>query len=176
MTLPVLIIYKPPDLYQPVMSLNPEKKILLLFVLLTGMLVSCDSKRVYDENVILEKNSWNVNNKLKFSVTIPDTVPLYNVYLKVRNGPEYPYSNLFLFLNTVTPDGRVSRDTLELTLADYDGRWLGSGTGNVKYSKFMLQQGIRFRQAGKYVFELEQAMRVNELKGIRDAGMRIERQ
>jgi gliding motility-associated lipoprotein GldH len=158
------------------MPLNPEKKTLLLFVLLIGMLVSCDSKRVYDENSIMEKNSWNAGNKLKFGVTISDAGLRYNIYLKVRNGPEYPYSNLFLFLNTVTPDGRISRDTLELTLADYDGRWLGSGTGSVKFSKFLLQKGIRFQQTGKYTFELEQAMRVRELKGIRDVGLRIEKE
>jgi len=158
------------------MLLNPEKKTLLLFVLLIGMLISCDSNRVYDENIILEKKGWNVMHKLKFDVIIPDAVQRYNVYLKVRNAPDYPYSNLFLFLNTVTPDGRISRDTLELTLADYDGRWLGSGTGSVKFSKFLLQQGIRFNQPGKYTFELEQAMRVRELKGIRDVGLRIEKQ
>jgi gliding motility-associated lipoprotein GldH len=158
------------------MPLKPEKKTLILFAMLLAILVSCDPSRVSDENTILEKSVWNANNKLKFSVIIPDITRRYNVYLKVRNGTEYPYSNLFLFLTTVTPGGQISRDTLELTLADYDGRWLGSGTGSVKFSKFMLQQGIRFSQKGKYTFELEQAMRVRELKGIRDIGFRIERQ
>jgi gliding motility-associated lipoprotein GldH len=158
------------------MPVNPEKKFLLLFALLLGMLVSCDSKRVYDENIIVENNSWNVRNRMKFDVTITDTGIPYNVYLKVRNAPEYSYSNLFLFLNTVFPDGRISRDTLELTLADYDGRWLGSGIGSVKFSKFLLRKGILFKSPGRYRFELEQAMRVTDLKGIRDIGLRIERQ
>jgi gliding motility-associated lipoprotein GldH len=158
------------------MLLNPGNKILLLLILLTGILISCDSNRVFDENIIVENNHWNVNNKLKFSVTIKDTVQRYNVYLKVRNAGEYPYSNLFLFLNTIFPDGRISRDTLELTLADYDGRWLGSGMGSVKFSKFLFRQGVTFRQQGRYIFELEQAMRVTELQGIRDIGLRIEKQ
>ncbi len=158
------------------MSLNPDKKILLLLALFIGMLISCDSKRVYDENIIVENNSWNVKNKLTFDVTISDIRQRYNVYLKVRNGTDYPYSNLFLFLNTVCPDGSVSRDTLELTLADYDGRWLGSGISSVKFSKFLFQEAFQFKQPGKYRFEMEQAMRVKELKGIRDIGLRIESQ
>ena len=158
------------------MLLNPDKKILLLFALVIGMLISCDSKRVYDENIILENDSWIVTNKLKFDVTISDIGQRYNVYLKLRNGPEYPYSNLFLFLSTVCPDGRISRDTLELTLADYDGRWLGSGIGSVKFNRFLFQQDFQFKQPGKYLFELEQAMRVKELKGIRDVGLRLEKQ
>ena len=79
-------------------------------------------------------------------------------------------------MNTTLPDGRISRDTLELTLADYDGRWLGSGIGSVKFSKFLFRKGIRFKQKGHYRFELEQAMRVKELKGIKDIGMRFETQ
>ena len=157
------------------MSPNPQKKTLLLCFLLGFTLLSCDSKRISDENIIIEKNTWNSGNKLKFEVSIPDITASYNVFLKIRNGADYPYSNLFLFLNTVTPDGKISRDTLELTLADYDGRWLGSGIGSVKFSRFLLQKGVRFTQAGKYIFELEQAMRVRDLKGIRDVGFRIER-
>ena len=158
------------------MPLNPEKKSLLLFVLCLGILFSCDSNRLYDENIIIENNSWNVQNKLRYHVEIPNITQQYNVYLKVRNGSDYPYSNLFLFFNTTYPDGRISRDTLELTLADYDGRWLGSGIGSVKFSKFLFRQKVQFKQPGKYVFELEQAMRVNTLKGIRDIGLRVEKQ
>ncbi len=176
MILPVSIIYKPSTCYSSMMLHYPEKKILLLFVLFTGLLVSCDSKRIYDENIIVENGNWDARNKMKFDVTIPDTGLRYNIYLKVRNAPEYAYSNLFLFLNTLFPDGKVSRDTLELTLADYDGRWLGSGIGSVKFSKFLFRQGIMFRQKGRYQFEMEQAMRVRDLKGIRDIGLRIEKQ
>ena len=153
-----------------------EKKDLLMFFLFLGMLISCDSKRVYEENMILENGAWNVKNKIKFDVRISDIVSLYNVYLNVRNAPEYGYSNLFLFMNSGFPDGRFSLDTLELTLADYDGRWLGSGIGSVKFSRFLLKKGVSFKQTGMYHFELEQAMRVNELKGIRDIGLRIEKQ
>ncbi len=158
------------------MRINPDKKILLLILLVMGMMISCDSKRMFEENFAIEKETWNVHNRVKFELTISDLVPHYNVYLNVRNAPEYPYSNLYLFLNTGYPDGKISRDTLELTLADYDGRWLGSGMGSVKFSRFLLQKGIQFRQKGIYHFELEQAMRVNELKGIRDIGLRIEKE
>ena len=158
------------------MHMNPEKKCLLMLTLFVGLLVSCDSNRVYDENVVVENNGWVSGNKMRFDVVIPDNNLRYNVYLKVRNAPEYTYSNLFLFFTTTCPDGRMSRDTLELTLADFDGRWLGSGMGSVKYSKFLFRKGLKFPLAGKYRFELEQAMRVRELKGIRDIGLRIEKQ
>jgi gliding motility-associated lipoprotein GldH len=148
----------------------------ILFLLLTVIFISCDSKRVYDENFVIGKGIWNVNRKASFEVMIPDVITRYNLYLSVRNAPEYEFSNLFLFMKTILPDGRTTRDTLELTLADYQGRWLGSGIGSVKYSRFLFRKGFQFKQSGKYVFELEQAMRVSDLKGIHDVGFRVEKQ
>ena len=144
-------------------------------LLLIGI-ISCDSNRVFEEHIPLNKGVWNVKNQLQFNVAISDLLSRYNIYLNVRNGPEYPYSNLFLFMNTVSPAGTIARDTIELTLADYDGRWLGSGMGSVKFSRFLFRKNVRFKQKGYYQFKMEQAMRVNELNGIHDIGLRIEKQ
>ena len=147
--------------------------ILLLLLMPFG---SCDSNRVFEEHVALNDGVWNVNNKIRFDVAISELSLRYNFYLNVRNDREYPYSNLYLFMNTVFPDGRITRDTVELTLADYDGRWLGSGMGSVKFSRFLFKSGVRFTLAGNYRFVFEQAMRMNDLKGIRDMGIRLEKQ
>ncbi|MEI7980043.1 MAG: gliding motility lipoprotein GldH [Bacteroidota bacterium] len=154
----------------------PEKKSLLFFILFMMGVSACNPKRVFDENKIVENGNWNINNKLRFDVPIDDLLPRYNFYLYLRNAVEYPFSNLFVFITTTFPDGRLARDTVELTLAGYDGRWLGSGMGNVKYNQFLFQKDVVFKEKGKYRFEFEQAMRVNELKGIRDIGLRIEKQ
>jgi gliding motility-associated lipoprotein GldH len=158
------------------MNWNPEIKKILLILLLIMAFISCDSNRVYEDHMPLKNGIWNVKNELRFDVAISDLPARYNVYLNVRNGPEYPYSNLFVFMNTVYPDGNIARDTIELTLADYDGRWLGSGMGSVKFSRFLFQKGVRFTQKGNYRFIIEQAMRVNELNGIHDIGFRVEKQ
>ena len=176
MTLPVSTIYKLPFSTNRTMNRNPEKKTLLLMLLLMVTFVSCDSNRVFEEHIPIKQEKWNAKNHLQFDVTISDLMARYNVYLNVRNGTEYPYSNLFLFMNTITPDGHISRDTVELTLADYDGRWLGTGMGSVKFSHFLFQKDVQFKQTGNYRFIFEQAMRVNELNGISDIGLRIEKQ
>jgi gliding motility-associated lipoprotein GldH len=156
------------------MRIRPAIANFFLLLLLVTLTASCDRRRVYEENIPIEGGVWNAGQKLVFSVDIPSKTQPYNVLLNIRNTPDYPYSNLFLFLTTRYPDATTSRDTLELTLADYDGRWLGEGMGSVKFSRFLLKKLVQFPQTGKYSFELEQAMRVKELKGIRDAGFRIE--
>jgi len=147
--------------------------ILLLFLLI---FYSCDSKRIFEENKKIEKGVWNTADKANFEVNITDIYARYNFYINVRNEGDYPYSNLYLFMHTLFPDGTTARDTIECQLADYDGRWLGSGIGSVKYNRFLFKQGVKFRQPGTYVFELEQAMRTKELKGVADIGIRVEKQ
>ena len=153
-------------------------KICLSVLLIVSLLViqSCDSKRFYEENKRIEKSVWNSKDKATFNVTITDILSPYNFYFNLRNGGGYPYSNIYFFLKTVFPDGRISRDTIECQLADYDGKWLGSGISDVKFNRFLFQKGVRFPRKGKYIFEVEQAMRVSDLKGITDIGIRLEKQ
>lgn len=145
----------------------------LLFV---ALLWSCDRQRVFEENRAIEKGAWNARQEIVFETSLKDTNMRYNVYLNVRNATDYPYSNLYLFLDTRFPDGTIARDTIDCLLADYDGRWLGSGMGSVKYNRFLFQQGVRFPQSGSYRFGLQQAMRTNTLQGIHDIGLRIEKE
>ena len=157
------------------MTRNPEKRLLLFVLLLMAAFISCDSNRAFEEHTALKNGVWDVKNEIRFDVAISDLLSRYNVYFNVRNGLEYPYGNLFMFMNTVFPDGHIARDTIELTLADYDGRWLGSGMGSVKFSRFLFRREVQFKEAGNYRFILQQAMRVRELTGIHDIGMRIEK-
>jgi len=143
---------------------------------LVVFLASCDSKRFFEENKSLENGVWMNTNSLSFTVNIADTLMRYDLYLNVRNDGVYPYSNLYLFIHTTLPGGKTATDTVECQLAEPDGKWRGSGHGNLKFNRFLFQKGMAFPQKGDYRFELEQAMRVKELKGIRDAGIRIEKQ
>lgn len=147
-----------------------------LFILSFWVLQSCDSKRFFEENKRIEKSVWNNKDKAIFDVLITDILSSYDFSINLRNSGDYHYSNIYLFLKTVFPDGKVARDTIECQLADYDGKWLGSGISNLKFNRFLFQKGVRFPQKGQYVFEVEQAMRVNDLKGISDIGIRIEKE
>jgi gliding motility-associated lipoprotein GldH len=148
----------------------------ILVIMLLLVMQSCDSKRFYEENKRIEKSVWNNRDKATFKVTINDILSRYNFYFNIRNNGDYAYSNIYLFLKTVFPNGRIARDTIECQLADYEGKWLGSGISDVKFNRFLFQKDVRFPLKGQYVFEVEQAMRVKDLKGITDIGIRLERQ
>lgn len=145
------------------------------FLFMVTLFSSCDPNRVYEENIDIPMMVWEKNNKLKFEVDITDTLSIYNLFINVRNAGTYPYSNIYLFVDITFPDGKVYRDTVEGQLADANGQWLGSGLGDIWDNQIPYKQNTRFPLSGKYVFQIEQAMRDEQLHSILDAGLRVEK-
>ena len=161
------------------MKIEKMKKIIpagALFSLLTVLVtVACNGDVVYERNERIPGNEWSRYHIPVFEVEITDTLNAHNLLINLRNTGEYPRSNLFLFISATSPRGAFTRDTLELVLAEPSGRWKGRGFGSVWQNRFFYRQNVRFPERGIYTFEVEQAMRIDDLPGILDVGLRIER-
>jgi gliding motility-associated lipoprotein GldH len=164
--------YKP-DIFFSRLSV---RLILIFFPFLVFIIVSCDSKTVFDHTKSFTDDVWKSDEIVRFDVELQDTVNIHKFYLNLRHRTSYRYSNIFLFINTTFPDGKEARDTVECILAEPSGKWLGKGISNTRDNQILLRRGLRFPQQGNYIFELEQAMRDPELEGIMDIGLRITRE
>jgi len=154
-----------------------QRSVLFLLLFFTAAyLTGCDPRRIYEKNEKIPSYNWEQNNALSFLVDITDTAAYHTIYLNVRNAGYYRFSNLFLFINTRLPQGQIQRDTAECILASPDGKWLGDGLGDIYDNRILFKEHVRFPQTGEYRFDLIQAMRVNPLPGIMDAGIRIEKE
>lgn len=142
-------------------------QVILLF------LAGCTAPAIYDNTKSLPDNVWKSDKIIRFDVELRDTVSICKFYLNLRHTTSYKYANLFLFINTTFPDGKEARDTVECILADPSGKWLGKGISDIRDNQILLRRGIRFPEAGTYIFEFEQAMREPELEEIMDVGLRI---
>lgn len=154
------------------------KKILkyILILLTTISVSSCvDNSIIFDESVIISKSTWNQDDLPYFDVNVDDTTSSYAFYLNLRHLENYRYSNFYMFLHTTFPNGSQTHDTIECILAYPDGRWIGKGSGSMRTSKILLNNNLQFPLKGNYHFEIEQAMRDAELKGITDIGVRFEK-
>lgn len=151
--------------------------ILLSTILLSSILFfsSCDSNGIFEQNQAIPESGWATSNVIKFNVDIKDPSTATNFYINVRNADGYPYNNLFLFIKTTFPNGKVSSDTLECTLADEKGKWLGSGIGDLYDNRIPFKRNVRFPLAGTYSFEIQQGMRIDNIPLIMDVGLRIEK-
>lgn len=139
------------------------------------MFVSCTNSSVYTNHVTFENETWETNNIISFPVMIEDTAAYHNIIINVRNTTFYPNANLFLFINTTSPDNHVLRDTVELFLANEKGEWLGTGVGKLRDNSIYYQKNIRFPLKGIYRFDIQQAMRTDKLEGIYNIGIGIEK-
>jgi gliding motility-associated lipoprotein GldH len=148
-------------------------KLLLLFPL--ALLSACDPSLVSEQNISLKNSTWPQNKPVSFTVNISDSLSEHNLYINTRHAGNYQYSNLFLFIRMTMPKGQVTQDTVECTLADPSGKWLGDGIGDIYENQNLFKERIRFPQKGSYRFEVEQAMRIDPLQGIMDVGLRVEK-
>ncbi|HAG16729.1 MAG TPA: hypothetical protein DCG69_09480 [Bacteroidales bacterium] len=145
-----------------------------IFILLMGFgLSSCDRNRFYEQSSTVDP-IWIYSDGKTFDVKIADTLKYYNFYINVRNTIDYEFANLYFFIQTDLPDGKAARDTVECQLADYQGKWLGNGSGEFRDNRFLIRKNMRFLRSGNYHFVLKHGMRPDSLKGITDVGIRIE--
>lgn len=154
----------------------PIKFTLLLFAGFM-LLLSCNKNSVFSDYRVLKGSKWHQDSILRFDLTVPDSTKIYNLFLDVRNEGRYPYSNLWLFVKIIPPKGKVVNDTIELTLATPEGKWLGYGLGDLYDMKYPYKQTTFFPNAGYYRFEVRQGMRTEDgvLKGIHDFGITLDR-
>jgi gliding motility-associated lipoprotein GldH len=138
------------------------------------LVTSCDRGRVFDENKTITDNQWYFKNRIPFDVQVTDTNKLYNVYVNLRVTSDYKYSNIFMWLYTTNPEKKTDQRRIEIRLADDDGKWLGSGLGDLYDYQFPVLQQIKFPTNGFYRFELEQNMRDDTLMNVKAAGIRVE--
>jgi len=148
---------------------------IILVASLLIFITSCDLNRYYEKNHPLDNHSWERGGFVGFQVDIQDTLSPFNFIINIRHNTDYRYNNIFLFLNTLYPDGNQSRDTLECLLAAPDGEWYGKGAGKIKEIQVLFKRNVLFPMKGNYEFKFEQAMRVEELQGMEDFGIRIEK-
>lgn len=151
-----------------------------LFVIVAILFISCDKKRVFDEYKAVGK-SWDKDSIVTFTLPEIDSTKQYNLFVNVRNNSNYPFNNLFLIVSLVGSNGFTQVDTLEYQMADNEGNLLGEGFTDVKTSKLVYKEKVKFK-AGKNILHIKQAVRetgkingVEKLDGITDVGFRIEK-
>ena len=114
-----------------------------------------------------------MDKPISYEFEIKDTAVIYNFSFNLRNTNDYQYSNLFVFRNLQSPDGRIKTDTSEFILAKPNGQWLGKTSSGTVIENSMLFLKKKLPIAGKYTFTFSQGMREESLNNIIDIGLKI---
>ncbi|MEN8957188.1 MAG: gliding motility lipoprotein GldH [Flavobacteriales bacterium] len=144
--------------------------VFLAFALFT----SCDNEEIYFQKFTeIENSSWVMDKKIPYEFEVKDTSAVYNFSFNLRNTNDYQYSNLFIFWQLQSPDGRIKTDTSEFILAKPNGQWLGKSASGTVIENSILFLKKKLPVAGNYKFTFTQGMREASLNNIKDIGLKI---
>lgn len=118
---------------------------------------------------------WKLMDIAKFEVPVADTINSNNVFFTIRTGSDYPFRNIYLFVTTSSPEGKSITDTLQFNLADGQGNWYGKGFGDIHELNLPYKSNVFFPFKGTYQIKVQHGMRVEDLKGVYDIGIRVDK-
>lgn len=150
-----------------------KEKNSLIFIVLVFLISSCSRDVVFTDAAVMKDKTWKLSDIPDFSVTVTDTAQITDISFTIRTGSGYPFRNLWLFVIAYAPDGKSISDTLEYNLADEKGNWYGRGPGDIHELILPYRSGVFFPVTGTYRFRIQHGMRVGDLEGVYDFGLRI---
>lgn len=158
------------------MKFNIKYVILGVFL----VLAACGMKSPYYQKLVKVPGvAWAYDFRPTFKIHIDDTVSHYQTKFLIRHDEAYPFANLWFRMKVKGPGDTafVEGERIEVILADAEGKWQGTGTGDLweHVVPLSLAGTPMFGKAGDYTIKLEQVMRVDPLPSVMDVGLRIEK-
>jgi len=149
------------------------------WVFFLGIIIfSCDKNKIYEDTADLKNAYWLADSTKSFNFTIPDNNFGYNIILSIRNGIEYPHSNIYVQYTI----GDSTNKILDEELRNFQlfnaksGFPLGNGSGNIFEHQFNLLVDYEFPYTGRFNINFRQYMRYDSLPQLYSVGVRIETQ
>jgi gliding motility-associated lipoprotein GldH len=152
-----------------------NRPVLIFIFFLSIAAISCNNDIIYTDTYEMPENTWRLTDIPVFRIPVSDTSASADVSFSIRTGSDYPFRNIFLFVNTISPEGISITDTLEYSLADEKGYWLGKGVGDIHELVLPYKTNVFFPVKGPYQVKVYHGMRLGDLKGVYDLGIRVEK-
>lgn len=139
------------------------------------ILSSCGNEALIKETTEIQNGNWAFNDARRITCTVDDTLTPYNYQLLVRHGGDYAWQNLIVYFRTYFPNNTYKVDTLNCMLAEPSGKWKGKGLGDLLDNQILFKINEPFPRSGKYIFEIQHAMRPDTIHEIYDIGLLVEK-
>jgi gliding motility-associated lipoprotein GldH len=135
-------------------------------------MLSCTDDAVFKDYKNMYNEEWCINDTAKFNAVI-DTNNIYNVNIAIRHTTDYEMANMWCFFTMSDSTSVIRKDTVNIPIAEPDGRWLGKGYSLKTVVHSLYPNGLNIEK-GSYIFTIEQGMRTRCLKGVKDVGIVVE--
>ncbi len=138
-------------------------------------ITACQTKQLYEQNTIYPNHNWSSKQVNEYAFTITDTSAVYNVFFVIRHHNAYHYKNIFIQLNTTSPDNTITKQSVDLNLADDAKGWLGVGMDDIYDQRIPVNTTPVHFKKGLYKFALSHTMREDPLENVLSTGIRVEK-
>jgi len=155
------------------MAKGTNRFVLVLIIAVFSM--SCGRNVVFTDSAPMDGKVWTLSNIPEFRIPVNDTLNSNNILFTIRTGTSYPYRNIYLFVTTTSPEGNSMTDTLQYNLADEKGNWYGKGFGDIHELNLPYKTNVFFPVKGIYQIRVQHGMRIENLKGVYDIGIKVEK-
>ena len=145
----------------------------LLILVLSTVLFSCGEQPFYEKVVAFDDREWSLDEKPSYTVDVKDVSKEYDFTLSLRTSTDYKYSNLWIFMKTITPDGTVAREPFEIVITNDDGSWVGEKSGSVVTTPLYFRSR-KLPKAGEYTFVIEQGITESKVDEVHDLTFRVD--
>ena len=143
----------------------------ILGIVLLFITVSCSDGVVFEQIQTVDVEGWDYQKPVVVNFSTPDTSNRYNLIFDVRITHDYAFQNLWLFIETTEPDGSSHTDSISCPLAYPDGRWIGSGLGDLIDNPILVHRNFKFAEKGEYTFKIKHGMRNDYLPNVQNVGV-----
>lgn len=152
-------------------------KIFQLIVLIaTVTLTACNPNRVYETHLKdFPKYRWNKEKVLEYTPEIADTTATYRVYLELRHVYGFQFKTMKAKVTSISPSGESTTKSYEFPVFGADKQYLSDCSEDLCDLQTVVEESIRFKEAGKYTYKIEHEMGVDDLPNVMEFGLIIEK-
>lgn len=140
---------------------NRNLIVAMICMVATLALNACIGRTVYSNIHDTNISGWHKDSVITFTIPAPDQTQPYEIELLVRHTENYPYQNMWIFLD---------KDTIEFYLADDRGLWLGNKKNGLVEMPVLIESNYTF-QKDTLTMHVKHGMRDELLKGISNIGI-----
>ena len=152
-----------------------KNKIAFILLSIFFVLSGCETKQLFEQSTIYPNHNWPAKQATKYQFNVTDTAAAYKIFFVIRHHNAYHYKNIWLDLSIKSPSNAVTKQVLNLNLADDARGWLGTGMDDIYDQRIpMTATPIRFNK-GINEITVQHTMREDPLESILSTGIRVEK-
>lgn len=160
------------EMFKKILTHNSVFVALVATIIFLVCLGACAPKHSsYSDFKDIPQTGWCKSAPYYYEMQYADSALTYDISLSIRHDNYYSYRNLWLFVDYISSDSTINRDTINCELADEFGNWYSSGFGTLYQYEQKLRSGVRPADVSRIV--VWQGMRKDTINHLSNVGITV---